>query len=183
MGRLLQRYGYRKTTVEDIAHEAGIGKGTVYLHFPSKEEVALCYLDRVNARLHDRLRAIAGGCGSAKDKLREMLLVRVMVRFDSAADHHASVDDMLAALRPAMFTRRELNHADEAAIFAEVLAQGVESGEFAIGDPRPAGQTILLMTNSLLPYSLTPQQLGERDEVERKARQIAELLLAGLLAR
>ena len=39
--RLLARYGYKKMTIEDLAREVGIGKGSVYLHFPSKEEIAL----------------------------------------------------------------------------------------------------------------------------------------------
>lgn len=39
--KLFQRFGYQKTTVEEIAREAQIGKGTVYLHFTSKEEILL----------------------------------------------------------------------------------------------------------------------------------------------
>lgn len=39
--KLFQRFGYQKTTVEEIAREAQIGKGTVYLHFVSKEEILL----------------------------------------------------------------------------------------------------------------------------------------------
>jgi len=37
--RLLMRYGYDKTTMNDIAHEAGISKGGVYLAFDSKEDL------------------------------------------------------------------------------------------------------------------------------------------------
>jgi AcrR family transcriptional regulator len=33
---LLVRYGYRKTTIDDVAAEAGVGKGTVYLHWKDK---------------------------------------------------------------------------------------------------------------------------------------------------
>ncbi|MFN8374532.1 MAG: helix-turn-helix domain-containing protein [Anaerolineae bacterium] len=35
--RLMIRYGYSKTTISDIAQEAGISKGAVYLHYASKE--------------------------------------------------------------------------------------------------------------------------------------------------
>lgn len=35
--RLLMRYGYDKMTMSDIAQEAGISKGAIYLHYDSKE--------------------------------------------------------------------------------------------------------------------------------------------------
>lgn len=37
--KLIAHYGYDKTTVSDIAKEAGISKGAVYLHYKSKEEL------------------------------------------------------------------------------------------------------------------------------------------------
>ena len=37
--RLLARYGYRKLTMDDLASEVGIGKGTIYLYFRSKEDL------------------------------------------------------------------------------------------------------------------------------------------------
>lgn len=36
---LILRYGYDKTTVSDIAREAGVSKGAIYLHFDSKESL------------------------------------------------------------------------------------------------------------------------------------------------
>ena len=72
--RLLARFGYRKMTVDDLAHEAGIGKGTVYLFFRTKEEVALCCIDRMVDRLLERLEAIGAGRGSVEHRLRQMLL-------------------------------------------------------------------------------------------------------------
>ena len=42
---LLARYGYQKMTMDDIAREAGISKRTIYLHFVSKEEVALSSIE------------------------------------------------------------------------------------------------------------------------------------------
>ena len=57
--RLLERSGYKKMKIDDIAEEVGIGKGTIYLHFRSKEDVALAHIDRIVQRLLVRLNEIA----------------------------------------------------------------------------------------------------------------------------
>jgi AcrR family transcriptional regulator len=36
---LLVRWGFRKTTVDDVAREAGVAKGTIYLHWKDKNEL------------------------------------------------------------------------------------------------------------------------------------------------
>ncbi|MBA4184724.1 MAG: TetR/AcrR family transcriptional regulator [Acidobacteria bacterium] len=55
----LARYGYKKTTIDNLAQAVGIGKGSVYLHFSSKEEIALSHIDRIIERLIVELRIIA----------------------------------------------------------------------------------------------------------------------------
>jgi AcrR family transcriptional regulator len=45
---LLVRLGYRRVTIEEVARQAGIGKGTVYLHFPTKEALFLAVLLRTH---------------------------------------------------------------------------------------------------------------------------------------
>ncbi|WP_433508552.1 TetR/AcrR family transcriptional regulator [Nonomuraea sp. CA-143628] len=54
---LLVSWGYRRVTIEDVARRAGIGKGTVYLHFNTKEVLFLTVLLREQARLLDRFLA------------------------------------------------------------------------------------------------------------------------------
>lgn len=181
--RLLARYGYRKMTVEDIAHEAGIGKGTIYLHFTSKEEVVLSHVDRIVDRLKDRLRAIGSTNAPAADQLRDMLLTRVMFRFDSIQHYTQSLNDLLAALRPGLLARRALYFEAEAQIFAEVLTNGRRSGEFELDDEHVTAHALLQATNGLLPYSLSTTELGERQEVEQRAADVADLILRGLLNR
>ncbi len=36
---LILRWGYNKTNVEDIAKQAGVGKGTIYLHWKTRDEL------------------------------------------------------------------------------------------------------------------------------------------------
>ena len=47
---LLLRWGYRRVTIADVARHAGIGKGTVYLHFPTKDALFLTVLLRSQRR-------------------------------------------------------------------------------------------------------------------------------------
>lgn len=180
---LLARYGYRKMTVDDLAQEVGIGKGTIYLHFSSKEEVVLSHIDRIVDRLKERLRAIALSEATVAIRLRLMLFARVMYRFDSVQHYTQSLDDLLAALRPAFLARRARYFDDEALIFVEVLEEGRKTGTFAFKDSLNAAHALLLATNSLLPYSLSTGELGEREEIEAKTAAIADLLLTGLLRR
>lgn len=49
---LLVRQGYRRVTVEDVARRAGIGKGTVYLHFRTKDALFLTVLLRSQRSLY-----------------------------------------------------------------------------------------------------------------------------------
>ena len=181
--RLLGLYGYKKTTVDEIAQEAGIGKGTIYLHFHGKEEIAVSWIDRVNQRVRARLEEIAESSDSPSERIRQMLIVRVMVRLDYARNHDKSLDDLLAAIRPLLLACRVRWHEAEAEILARVLEEGSERGVFALDDALAVARTLLLATNSLLPYSLSARQLGEREEIEKTAGRMAELLLNGLLAR
>ena len=183
VGVLIERYGYGKTTVEDIARQAGIGKGTVYLCFPSKEEVALCWIDRTNSRIQDELRAIATSDASPAERLRELLVHRVMARFDHAALFAESLDELMAAIRPALLERRSRYRETEAAIIAEVLIAGAEQGLLVIDDAPAIAHALLAATQSLMPFGLSVAQLGRRDEVENRIQRIADLLLNGLRRR
>jgi AcrR family transcriptional regulator len=181
--RLLARFGYRKMTVEDIAVEVGIGKGTIYLHFTSKEEIVLSHIDRIVERVKERLREIGGSELTAAERLRLMLLTRVLFRFDSIQHYTQSLNDLLAALRPGLMARRAQYFEAEAEIFSELLIAGRESGEFDFRDANVTARALLQATNGLLPYSLSTAELGKREEVEQRATDIAALVMGGLLKR
>ena len=176
--RLLGRFGYRKMTVDDLAREAGIGKGTVYLSFRSKEEVALACIDRMAERLRMRLESIAAESGPPADRLRRILVLRVLHRFDYARGHSARLDELMAAIRAELIARRTRHFEAEAAIVAGVLAG---AGIPRI-DPEAAAEAMITATNALLPYSLSARELGRRAEIERRAAVVAELVVRGVVA-
>lgn len=180
--RLLTRYGYRKMTIDDLAKEVGIGKGSVYLHFASKEEIALSHIDRIIERLKERLREIAATPASVHDRLCEMLVERVLFRFDSVQHYTQSLNDLLSYVRPRLLERRKRYFDEEARIIAAIIAEGQASGDLAAGDPFDLAQTLITATNSLLPYSLSVIELGDRTEIAERIQKIAGVLIRGLAA-
>jgi TetR/AcrR family transcriptional regulator, regulator of autoinduction and epiphytic fitness len=70
--RVFGQYGYRRTSVDDIAREAGIAKGTVYLSFASKEEVFQALAQRLSQQMLTDAEAASRRPGTTADKLAAM---------------------------------------------------------------------------------------------------------------
>lgn len=181
--RMLATRGYKKMTIDDLAAEVGIGKGSVYLHFSSKEEIALSHIDAIIERMKSRLHEISQKTTPCESRLREMLIERVMFRFDSVQHYTQSLNDLLSKIRPGLLERRKRYFEEESRIFARIIQCGVDDGSFQSADVDDAARSLLLATNSLLPFSLSTQELGERDEIEQRASSLADLLLKGLVSR
>ena len=106
-----------------------------------------------------------------------------MTRFDSVQHYPESINDLLADLRANLLARRENHFDEEAMVFARVLEEGKRQRIFDVKIPIATAHTLLLATNSLLPYSLSVKELGDRHEIEEKVSRIADLLLEGLVRR
>lgn len=178
--RLLAHYGYKKMTIDDLAREVGIGKGSVYLHFSSKEEIALSHIDRMIERLKTNLVASAEKPAPAEARLREMLTDRVLYRFDNVQHYSQSLNELLSHLRTRLLERRERYFEEEARILATVISEGQAAKTLAPGDSLDLARTLVTATNALLPYSLSAFELGDRADVADRAAKTADLLIRGL---
>jgi AcrR family transcriptional regulator len=179
---LLAKFGFKKMTMEDVARQVGIGKGTIYLHFPGKEELILSHIDRIAERTVAEIREIAGSSDSPDRRIRKMLVHRVLFRFDSVAHYSQNLSDLLSSVRTALLTRREAHFEKEAAVFEDVLREGARLGTLECPDPRTTSFVLIQSTNSLLPFSLSARELGRREEVEDQVGRVADLLIKGLLS-
>lgn len=53
---LIARWGYKKTTIDDIARQAGVAKGTIYLHWKTRDDLFWSLLRREDIRLAEDIR-------------------------------------------------------------------------------------------------------------------------------
>ncbi|RDI49642.1 TetR/AcrR family transcriptional regulator [Nocardia mexicana] len=81
-GELLLRLGYRRATVDDVADRAGVGKGTVYLHWKTREALFLAVLQREVVASMDQLVAAlkADAAVGVLHRLTEVHFLNVMRR-------------------------------------------------------------------------------------------------------
>jgi AcrR family transcriptional regulator len=67
--RLFAEHGFAAVTVDQIAHAAGLAKGAVYHHFPSKEAVFEAVFERTSAALQQEVRAVVA---ASSDRLKAL---------------------------------------------------------------------------------------------------------------
>lgn len=177
--RLFRHYGPFKTTVADIAREAGVGVGTVYLEFKSKDAI-LAALSKIR---HERvLTAVerAWGDGSSAAQCLELALNARFEAFVGCADEGAHAVDLVSArCAPIEESNRTFRQA-ELALFARLLSGAMERGELAVRHPEDDARALLLMYRAFEP----PQVFrGPSEELRRDLARVHRLVLEGLLPR
>ena len=177
---ILARDGYAGFTIDRLAGEIGIAKGTVYLSFPSKEAIALAVAARVFYAVLGKLDEIAGSQTAARSRLRRMILTRVLLRHKLLRHYHGRQAEMLAPIRPALQELRVKHGDEEAAIFARVIADGIGARAIRSCRPLPTARAILRATESLLPSNVTSEEISNPAAIRRSASHVATLLLEGL---
>src|SRR5579872_1620042 len=130
MDAMMGRYGFRKTTVDDVAREARVSRRTIYTYFASKEELGLASIERVVTAAHLEMERVLAGHGPANERLRRMLITRVMIRVEAVQEYHVSLDELFEAVRPEYMARRSQFFDQERNMIVTVLEQGVEEGCF-----------------------------------------------------
>lgn len=174
--RLIRHYGYAKTTITDIAREAGIGKGTVYLYFRSKDEIMLALADVTNERITRDLVRIAAGEEPAADRLRKCLLHRVMKIYDLVS-RHPHGEDVITPIKPEIVKRVERHVRSQGAILEGILADGTAAGEFTVEHPDQTGQLLADLFELLTPPYY---RFRTRKDLEHFASRVVDLMMAGI---
>ena len=67
--RLFYQHGYRATGVDTIAAESGIGKMTLYRHYPSKDDLIVAYLQNSNQEFWNNFEQIIKEAPTPRGKL------------------------------------------------------------------------------------------------------------------
>ena len=173
---LFSRLGYERTTVRMIADQLGIQSGSLYSHISSKEEVLKKVVMFVGADFISRAErnrecgvtptgTLREMCRSHLDVIDERLSA-VTVYFNEWQKLEVNAQKEIIRLRE----RYEKN-------FADVVAWGIETGEFTTPDPRP----VVLVLLSALNWTYRWYRPGGRQSPHQIADGLLDVVLNGLV--
>src|SRR6202043_3326149 len=98
--QLFTQYGYRKTSIDDIAQAAQVAKRTVYLHFENKAAVFLAILEYLGDQLRQGCASAERADGTAVDRLTGLLDAYFGMAFDlfSKSEHMPELEETFSTL-------------------------------------------------------------------------------------
>ena len=173
-----ERYGFNKTTMNEIAGDCAMSAANIYRYFPNKGEIVAEGARRWLGDSERALRDIAGRAAlSPAERLRRMVAVR-LARMAELVSRHPHLDELIDHVcqqQPdllADYTGRIR------ALVADVLDDGARAGEFAFADAAEAAATIEAATAMFHHHGFVRQLALE--DLERDADRVMALLLRGL---
>jgi TetR/AcrR family fatty acid metabolism transcriptional regulator len=125
--RVLAERGYHRTTVRDIAREAGIADGTIYLYFSSKQELLLALIAQLG-RFAERRADFTEHAGM---DLREFSRTYMARRFEQIRDTRR----LFTAVLPELLADADLREA-----FADRVAEAYEAADAELARRARAGE-------------------------------------------
>lgn len=171
--RVFQKWGINKTTMEDIAHEAGKGKSTLYYYYQSKEEIFdAVVLDQFDEIILKVVK-LSSAASTAKEKL-----CRYIVGFIKETSNRVSaytiVHEELKRNRNFLTKLRDMLQSKEEKYIQEILKFGLENKEFTFikkDEIITASKTIVGMIHALELYLLF--ESNDAAQIDIAARLIA----------
>lgn len=178
--RAVGRKGLAKATVDDIAREAGVAKGTLYLYFRSRDEIIERTIGAAVDELLERLQRATDHAGAAPfAETLERVLAAQFAYFDENRDffrlYFASGE--YSEDRRLRQSRRYRLHIDQ---LIALIRRGRHRGEVKNVDPERAAIAIAGATRDLILRRIHEK---EPPPPEFDARFLTEVLFSGLAAR
>lgn len=175
---LVARHGIRKTTMEDVAHEASCSRAGLYKHFTNKDALLQAlFLREVEVFLSDLRERVVRKAGPRHLEDAFVFAVRYVREHPVAK----GVLDVEPEMFMAVFAQADQGLAETAVTAtASLVSVLMQRGDIRKADPRVVAELLLRL---LVSFVLSPRLSSEQDEEASMRRLFGEVLLRGIAKR
>jgi len=164
---------FHEVLTDDIAHRLGIGKGTIYRYFGSKEELYLAAIGDGLSGLHAAVTAVLQQDAPLEATIEAV--VRTMITyFWRQRDFFVLMHRLEAKLKARERAEWQEHRSEVIAMIGRVLERAAARGEIARGNARLAVELLFGMIRSACLYR------AESDRPDELTRQVTALFLRGI---
>lgn len=179
--KLFNEKGFSSTRLEDVAEEAGVSKGTIYLYFENKEDLFFAIIRGVVPEIINQREQAEGHTGPKAALLKSLILQIGYKMLNTEAG--ACVKLIVAEARSfPEIAEYHQNHIAEPCVimFTKIIDQGIASNEFRPCDSEALASLIIL---PLLMSGIWKNALPvtEKMDLDKVASAHADHLVRGLL--
>lgn len=176
---IFSRNGLLKTTVDEIAKAARMGKASLYHYFQSKEEIFKDVVEQENRFLKEKIREAIINEDTPQKKMKTYILKKMEYLKELANIHSALKDEYLEHY--AFIEKiREKNSREELFTIREILQDGEDKGIFEINDIELTAFAIVSALKGLeYPWSINISF----PEIESNIDKLLEILFNGIVKR
>jgi len=129
--KIFTRYGFKKTTMEEIAMATRKGKSSIYYYFSSKEDIFRAVVEMEAEELKNDLMVEISGIEDPIEQLKAYILFR-MHKIKTLSNFYAALkSDYLSHLEFIEKIRRNYDK-NEIKIVTEILQKGIKQNKFVI---------------------------------------------------
>ncbi len=129
--RVFQKWGLNKTTMEDIAHEAGKGKSTLYYYYKSKDEIFEELTASELRSIINKAKNLVSGETSAKEKLKKYIAAS-LIEIKNTTSIYPLVKGEIRGNKELIDKLSKQIDVIEESVVSEILKEGITSGEFKV---------------------------------------------------
>lgn len=176
---IFTHFGFKKTTMEEIAQATRKGKSSIYYYFSSKEDIFKAVVEKEAEELKEELYKRISEVDDPIDRLKVYITVR-MRKLNKLTNFYAALkSDYLSNLEFIEKIRKSYD-VDEVKVVAGILQVGIESGKFSIEDPQLSAVAIVTAMKGLeVPLFLNK----EHGNFEVRLNNLINFLFYGIVKR
>jgi len=175
--KLFARFGPSKTSVEEIAREAGLSKATVYNYFSGKEAVIAGVIEYDRKALIAKLSRAVEEAVDPVQSLRAFFLTRFRQVRKHQHEYRAGREDFRRHM-PQVVRAIESNRREERKIIEGVLLEGIEAGVFHPVKDVAVTADVLFTAIMGLTFPLFGKAVPR--SAEERVEELISLLLTGI---
>ena len=174
--RMFGKYGFQKTTVDEIARTAHKAKGSVYYYFKSKEELFLAVVTQEINLLKSGLTRVIVDSQDATNMIRNYLMNRMILMKDAVNYHESLKADFIGDFEFLNECRQDFT-SFEIELMKAILDRGMRENKFQIKDTQATAQVIILAMKAIeIPF----YHQHKIAEYEQTIVELLDILIKGL---